>query len=232
MYGILHIGEKAHMKRNVDINEISDGKLYTSNDLVKAGCDGCKGCSACCVGMGDTVVLDPLDIYRLTSHLGVSFENLLTSKVALGVVDGIILPHLNMAGAEEKCGFLDGDGRCSVHAARPGICRLFPLGRIYEDNSFKYFLQVHECPKENKTKVKVKQWLGILEIKDYEKFVCDWHYMLKGLEKVLEKADEGLTKQISMYVLNEFYIKPYIDDISIYEQLDTRIRGTYKVFGM
>ena len=220
------------MKRNVDINEISDGRLYTSNDMVKAGCDGCKGCSACCMGMGDTVVLDPLDIYRLATYLDVTFENLLSSKVDLGVVDGIILPHLNMSGVEEKCGFLDKDGRCSVHAARPGICRLFPLGRIYEDGSFKYFLQVHECPKENKTKVKVKQWLGVPEIKDYEQFVCDWHYMLKGLESILESADESLTKQISMYVLNEFYIKPYEEDTSIYQQLDMRIKEACHTFGL
>ena len=78
------------MKRNVDMSEISDGKLYTANDMVKAGCDGCKGCFVCCTGMGDTVILDPLDVYRLTSYIGCGFEQLLASKVALGVVDGII----------------------------------------------------------------------------------------------------------------------------------------------
>ena len=34
------------MRRNVDLNEISDGKLYTSNDMVKADCYECQGCSA------------------------------------------------------------------------------------------------------------------------------------------------------------------------------------------
>ena len=41
------------MKRNVSLEEISDGKLYTSNDMVKADCGDCQGCSACCHGMGD-----------------------------------------------------------------------------------------------------------------------------------------------------------------------------------
>lgn len=40
------------MKRNVNLEEISDGRLYDENDMVKAGCDDCKGCSACCRGMG------------------------------------------------------------------------------------------------------------------------------------------------------------------------------------
>ena len=44
--------------------------LYTSNDMVKVGCSDCAGCSACCHGMGETIVLDPYDIWQLTSHLG------------------------------------------------------------------------------------------------------------------------------------------------------------------
>lgn len=40
------------MKRQVTMEEISDGKLYTSNDLVKADCGDCEGCHACCTGDG------------------------------------------------------------------------------------------------------------------------------------------------------------------------------------
>lgn len=220
------------MKRNVDINEISDGRLYGLNDMVKAGCDGCKGCSACCHGMGNTVVLDPVDVYRLTANLKCSFEQLLADKIELNVVDGIILPNLRMDGDDEACRFLDKDGRCSIHAYRPGICRLFPLGRIYEDKAFKYFLQVHECPKENKTKVKVKNWLDTPDIKAYEAFVTAWHYMLKAFEKMLETADDTVAKSISMYVLSEFYIKPYDDGNNIYEQLEIRIDKAYSDFGI
>ena len=53
------------MERNVDIDKISDGKRYGANDMVKVGCDDCRGCSACCRGMGDSIVLDPMDLYRL-----------------------------------------------------------------------------------------------------------------------------------------------------------------------
>ena len=34
------------MIRELDLNEISDGKKYSSNDMVKLGCEECKGCSA------------------------------------------------------------------------------------------------------------------------------------------------------------------------------------------
>ena len=130
------------MLRNVDLSEISDGKLYDANDMVKADCKGCEGCSACCRGMGKSIVLDPLDVHRLTTGLGVPFEALLSQHIELNVVDGLILPNLKMTESADACPFLNAQGRCSIHAYRPGICRLFPLGRFYENDSFQYFLQL------------------------------------------------------------------------------------------
>ena len=39
------------MRREVTLEEISDGKLYDANDMVKADCQDCKGCCDCCKGM-------------------------------------------------------------------------------------------------------------------------------------------------------------------------------------
>ena len=181
------------MERNIDMKEVSDGKLYTANDMVKADCGGCEGCSACCRGMGESIVLDPLDIHRLCCGLGTDFNGLMVDKIELNIVDCLILPNLKMAGEKEACSFLNKDGRCSIHGFRPGICRLFPLGRIYEDGSFKYFLQVHECPKPDKSKVKVK------------------------------KAPDQM-KQISMGVLQKFYLTPYTPDGNFYEEFNKRLQ--------
>ena len=143
------------MKREVRMEDISDGKLYGPEDMVRAGCGGCEGCSACCRGMGSSVILDPLDLYRLNSLGKVGMDELFSRYLELQVEDGVILPHLKMGGEEEACGFLDGNGRCLVHPFRPGLCRLFPLGRFYENGSFRYFLQVNECRKSSRSKVKV-----------------------------------------------------------------------------
>lgn len=211
------------MKRDIDMNEVSDGKLYTSNDLVKADCGGCQGCSACCRGMGTSIILDPMDIFRLCCGLQTDFSGLMVDKIELNIVDGLILPNLKMAGSEETCVFLNAEGRCSIHTLRPGICRLFPLGRIYEDGSFRYFLQVHECPKPNKSKVKVKKWLDTPELKKYEQFVNDWHYYLKDLERQVEE-DPGKMKPLSMELLKRFYMNPYDMERDFYEQFYDRFR--------
>lgn len=214
------------MERNIDMNEISDGKRYGAGDMVKADCGNCQGCSACCRGMGTSVVLDPYDIYRFTAGLRTTFQALMTDRVELNVVDGIILPNLKMAGEKEQCVFLNAEGRCSIHAIRPGFCRLFPLGRIYEDGSFYYFLQIHECRKENRSKVKVRKWIDTPDFRTYEKFICDWHYYLKDLSGYLkEKADDAgqEAREISMYILNQFYIRAYDSKIDFYSQFYQRL---------
>lgn len=210
------------MERNIDMKEVSDGRFYTANDLVRADCGGCRGCSVCCRGMGTSITLDPLDIHRMCVGLGRGFSELMADKIELNIVDSLILPNMRMAGKEEACAFLDEEGRCSIHPFRPGICRLFPLGRFYENESFRYFLQVHECPKENKTKVKVKKWLDTPELKRYEKFICDWHYYLKALQKRVETDPEQI-KPVSMELLNRFYVIPYRQEEDFYGQFYERM---------
>ena len=174
------------MEREIDLQEISDGKLYTNKDMVKAGCGECQGCSDCCRGMGSSIFLDPMDIYRLTTGLECSFEDLLSTCVELHVVDGFIQPNMKMVGKEEQCPFLNEKGRCNIHAIRPGICRLFPLGRCYDgEGGFQYFLQIYECKKEPKSKVKIKNWLGVEEIGRLHSNIYTYNYIFLQDENIL-----------------------------------------------
>ncbi|MCR5703547.1 MAG: YkgJ family cysteine cluster protein [Eubacterium sp.] len=197
------------MKRDVDLKEISDGRLYTANDMVKADCHDCKGCHACCCGMGNSIVLDPLDVHRLCQGLQVGFETLLKDKLELQVVDGLVLPNLKMIGEEERCGFLNEEGRCSVHPYRPGICRMFPLGRVYEGDDFHYFLQVYECPVKKKGKVKVKKWIDMPELKSYEEYIKAWHQFLIQCQKEAESLEPEQLQVLTMFLLKVFYKDTY-----------------------
>lgn len=210
------------MKRDVRLEEISDGKLYTSSDMVKADSRGCFGCSACCRGMGRSIILDPMDIMRLSQGLGLSFSELLESKIELNVVDGIILPNIKMGEEEDACGFLNENGRCSIHAFRPGVCRLFPLGRFYEEKGFRYFLQSHECPKEDKSKVKIRNWVGIPNLKAYEKYIWEWHSFLTTCQEESKDLDEKEQKILQMFMLRTFYEMPY-ESADFYEEFHRRM---------
>lgn len=213
------------MRREVSLEEISDGRLYELNDMVKADCQDCAGCCDCCQGMGDSVVLYPYDVYRLSQGLGKNMEELLDSCLELGVVDGNILPHLRMEGEKEQCVFLDENGRCSIHSIRPGFCRLFPLGRYYEDGGFRYILQIHECKKTNRSKIKVRKWIDTPNLKEYEKFVADWHYFLLDVKEVLyQSEDSKLIKNLNLYVVRHFYMQPYSGEEEFYPQFYRRLK--------
>ena len=87
---------------------------------------------------------------------------------------------------------------------------MFPMGRIYEEDGFRYFLQIHECPYPNKTKVKVKKWLEIPELGKYETYVKDWHYFLKAVQEIIKRTEnDAIIKNLNMYLLNHFYVKGY-----------------------
>lgn len=219
------------MKRNVNLEEISDGRLYDENDMVKAGCDDCKGCSACCRGMGDSIILDPLDICRLSEAAGKGFYELMPDHVELGVVDGVILPHMKMT-EKDACSFLNEEGRCSIHKARPGICRLFPLGRFYEDGSFRYFLQNKECEKPNRTKVKVSKWIDTPMIRQNREFITDWHYFLNACEEMMEGEDGEFGKNLNLYILNLFFVRHYSGEDGFYAEFYSRLERARQDLGI
>lgn len=211
------------MKRQVSMDEISDGRLYGLNDMVKADCQGCEGCSACCRGMGESIVLTPLDLYRLEAGLSCSFGELLIDRIELNLQDGLILPNLKMRDKDEACVFLDENGRCAVHEIRPDICRLFPLGRFYEEGGFHYFLQVHECEKKNRMKIKVKKWLNIPELPRHEKYIQVWHDYLKETGEALDaNGGEETRREVTTRLLKIFYIRPYNKNKDFYEQFYER----------
>ena len=204
-----------------------DTKLYSINDMVRVGCNDCKGCSSCCQGMGESIVLDPYDICQLENNLNTTFAGLMQGKIELHVEDGLILPNLKMQETSDSCIFLDGNGRCGIHGFRPGLCRLFPLGRKYENNMLYYFLLEDACTQLVHTKLKVKKWLEITDVKRYENFLVTWHDLRKKLQKhIIEcseipNADEVI-KDINMKFLHIFYEKQYSAD-DFYGQFEERI---------
>lgn len=227
------------MYRDQTIEEIYDGKFYGINDLAKIGCDGCRGCSACCHGMGGSIVLDPLDVHRLAAGIGTTPAGLLqehrevlpgtnetvicSARMELGMVDGLILPHLKLDGEEEACTFLNAEGRCSVHGFRPGVCRLFPLGRYYDGSGdYRYIVQAGECPYPAKSKVKIKRWIDTPDYARYHAFVLRWHEAQKAVQRAVAEATPEQARGICVKVLQMFYLTPYPQD-GFFEEFERRV---------
>lgn len=221
------------MERFVDIDEISDGRKYSIEDTAPIGCNNCSGCYECCCHMGKLITLDPYDIYRLTQQQPdgrrFSFADLMQGHIELMVDRGVIIPALKMDPDTGKCTYLNEEGRCSIHGIRPGICRLFPMGRLYEEGSFYYFLQKDECPGTDGSLVKLKTWLDTPEIRKYEKFVCDWHYFIRSIQEKTAQMDGDKLNQVNMMLLKLCYVAPY--GSNFYAEVRMRMDQTLKCLG-
>ncbi len=139
-------------------------------------------------------------------------------------VAGFILLTILPSDVTNCCVFLNGEGRCSIHSFRPGICKLFPLGRVYEDNKLMYFLQLDGCKKENRSKIKVSKWLDTAELKKNQQYLIDWHGFRKQMEEIIaDTPDENTVKTITMFLLNTFYGNPYNLETDFYQQFYERM---------
>ena len=212
------------MLRGKEIGEISDGKLYTLNDMAKLGSNECRGCSTCCREMVDTIILDPMDIYELGLATGKSFDEMLGREIELNMVDGMILPNLKPDSRRGGCCFLNEEGRCSIHAFRPGFCRLFPLGRYYHDGGFSYILQKDECSVKSRYKIRIRQWVDRPDPETYDQYALDWHMFVLRWTRALAGLDESTQKDAMLYFLKLFYRKPYQKEEDFYSQVYTRIK--------
>jgi Fe-S-cluster containining protein len=214
------------------MEEISDGRLYGINDMVQADCQDCVGCSKCCHDMVDTIILSPLDIYNLCKRLGKNIKQLMEREVVLNVVNKLVLPNLKMTETGNCCGFLDSEGRCSVHEARPDLCRLFPLGRVYENGDFKYFLQTGQCD-HVRTKIKVGKWIDTPEPVKNKQYILRWHDLLAKAEELLaDSEDDEFNRNLNMALLNTFYMNEYDVSRDFYAQFNERAEKIEAILDM
>ncbi len=214
------------MEHKVNLEEISDGKLYTLNDMVRLGCDGCQGAASCCRFAEDTITLDPYDFYQLAILPGLSFETLYARQViSLKPENRLLRPHLSFSAETNRCPFLEENGTCRIHACRPGLCRLFPLARYFKDDSLYYILQIHECPNPVTPKVKLKKWLGIPEAEQYEGFLLRWNRLVTETKQRIEKASgHAEISALTTAFLKIFFLTPYQKELPFYPQFEERLK--------
>lgn len=211
------------MRAAQELQEISEGIVYDLDDYAAADCRGCTGCSQCCRGTGDSVLLDPLDVDRLCRYLNKPPALLFDSDLILLDMDGLLVPCLSMEDEDQSCIYLNGD-RCSVYPARPQICRLFPLGRYFGEGKVEYFLQIYECPLENRRKVRVRDWIDTPDPKKYEQFALDWHGFLREVRKALKGPwSQERIWNFNLSLLRLFYFEPYSSERDFYDQFYERL---------
>ena len=216
------------MLRDQSLEEIYDGHFYKPDDMVMVGCHDCEGCSECCRQTGDSIILDPWDMYMLTKAAGKSFQDMIEKEIEIRLVDNLILPnimqHQEADDYSDHCPFLSEEGRCTIHAYRPGFCRLYPMGRYYEGDGFRYILQKNECSRQNRYPVRLRDWIGITELEEYEAYILSWHTFCREAGNAAGYLTERSRDSVMRYILHVFFVEPYRTGSDFYPQYHARMK--------
>lgn len=81
----------------------------------------CRACSRCC--FDKQIQVNPFEIAALAEHLGIDSDRFRHEYTKAGA-------GTHLARREDGACTLLGPAGCSVHPARPLVCRLYPLGRV------------------------------------------------------------------------------------------------------
>ena len=107
----------------------------------------CAGCGDCCRARRD-LVLSGLDLYRIARRLRLPPAIVASAFCKRTIGQQTCLPTLRLAprGKNGNCPFLDA-GACTIHAARPLACALYPLGQSIdtETGRAEYYAQTPLC---------------------------------------------------------------------------------------
>lgn len=72
--------------------------------------------------------------------------------------------------------------------------------------------------------MKIKKWLEEPELKRQEAYISRWHYFLKDIQQRLDaKNDDSLRRQVSLYILQNFYMKAFLANGDFYELFEARV---------
>jgi len=127
----------------------------------------CVRCGVCCKHIRQCVMLSSYDVFRLAKHFAnAAGSNDAISHVCENYTDTVMLTErypiltLRTKGEDDACIFLDGN-RCNVYAARPRICRLYPLAAepAFGDTMFQYHLCTDQPHHFCGGRMRVKEWV-------------------------------------------------------------------------
>lgn len=128
----------------------------------------CRLCGDCCRNIKDSVMLEPMDAYRLARHLQERGESVSGTEDVLAryahaswLTDRFPVFLLNTGDPLDSCVFLK-DGRCSVYEARPRVCRMYPFTAAPGERGrdFLYYLCMEKPYHFADGMVKPKEWLS------------------------------------------------------------------------
>ena len=161
----------------------------------------CTMCGKCCINRED-ILLTPKDIYGMSKELAVKPEEFFERYCETYIGDSSRIPivRLKPRGAIKKCPLLK-DRKCLVHASKPAVCAMFPIGRClrltrygnpleeFATERIEYIFTDPGCGDDTETHT-VREWLQDFHIPEEDEFFIKWHQIVFELGSCFREAEE------------------------------------------
>ena len=171
----------------------------------------CTACGKCCKDRQD-ILLSPYDLNRMARYLRVEMGELIQTYCVCheGCSSHLPVVTLDMRGQQKKCPFLERK-KCRIHAAKPTVCALFPLGRVGSEDhdSVQYILQDVDCGDRDEEH-SVREWLGVYGLEESEIWFNAWNKATVTLAKRMNPLAEKLTAGVMNPILQGLLVTLYV----------------------
>lgn len=190
----------------------------------------CKQCGKCCKNRKD-ILLNPYDLHRMSSVLGVSHQDIIERYCTVYIGDSSRFPCvlLKPVGKEKVCPLLK-NNRCSVHQGKPTVCALYPLGRAMDyaaaagsasteepgncgepiKGSIFYFLNGSTCGARDEEHT-VEEWQGEYDLQESEAWFLEWSKALGEIAIILQQFEKQLKPKLMEPIFGAVFAGMYLN---------------------
>lgn len=197
----------------------------------------CTACGQCCKNRED-ILLNPYDLYRIANHLNVEMGHVVQDYCVwyIGQTSKLPVVAVNIKGV---CPFLE-NKRCRIHAAKPTVCALYPLGRAGTEDGIRYLVQDVNCGTTEEEHT-VREWLAGYGLEDSEEWFIEWQKTILPLtgrmRELAEKVSEETLNMVAHGLLVALYVnyereRPFMEqfqeNVGKIEELLSGIEWTVK----
>lgn len=164
--------------------------IYDNLNTMKIGLDDsfrfhCTQCGKCCINRED-IIMTPRDLFRAANALKMSIPAMVHTfcEMYIGNDSRFPLVRLKPTGKDRHCPLLK-NNRCSIHQAKPGVCAMYPLGRLtsfpanqsegidFDKLEIQYIFQRPDCGRRSQSHT-FREWLASFDIDADDQFFRQW----------------------------------------------------------
>ena len=152
----------------------------------------CSQCGECCRNVKDAVMVESLDLYNIAKFFNKNITEIIEQYTVPAMLSrGFAIFLLKTKDHMDICVFLK-NGRCSIHQAKPRVCRLYPLGAWPDDKNNGEFISLIVSKRKfhfNGQRHFVKEWMRNNLTQADKKFLLAESTLAKQFGKVMNKID-------------------------------------------